>query len=76
MEDDPPFIQALVIPPPPHLCCFTSNSFSSPSNRLADQRHCDREPLLDRCQEADRKVKGQAKNGGAAGRPGDPAEHP
>lgn len=41
-----------------------------------DQWHSDRKPLLDRCQEADRKVKGQAKNGCAEGRQGDPAEHP
>lgn len=43
---------------------------------LADQRHSDRESLPDRCQEADREVKGQAKNGCSAGRQGDPAEHP
>lgn len=54
----------------------TSNSCLFSPNRLPDQWHSDREPLLDRCQEADRKVKGQAKNGGSAGRQGDPAEHP
>lgn len=43
---------------------------------LSDQWHGDGEPLLDRCQEANRKVKGQAKNGCSEGRQSHTAEHP
>lgn len=63
---------------PLDLDLFTSRVVANGSllRLLSDKRHSDRESLPDRCQEADREVKGQAKNGGSAGRQGDPAEHP
>lgn len=55
--------------------------FFSLSNPLlpptaADKRHSHGEPVADRRQEADREVKGQVEDGGAAGRAGHAAQHP
>lgn len=59
-----------------NIFCYRNNWLTILFPILSDQWHSDREPLIDRRQEADRKVKGQAKNGGPEGREGNTAEHP
>lgn len=56
--------------------CVTHCQPAVPFFSAADKRNRDREHVLDRREDADRKVEGQVKNGGSERRAGHPAERP